>query len=110
MQKQPPIQSVAVVGVGRMGGPMALNMARAGFMVSACDSSPAQLAALARQGVPVAESVQAAAQSADAIITMLPGDDALQQVVEGPGGLLEVLRAGQVLIDMGTSKLMTSQR
>jgi 3-hydroxyisobutyrate dehydrogenase-like beta-hydroxyacid dehydrogenase len=44
------------------------------------------------------------------IVTMLPSDDALRQVVEGPGGLLGVLRAGQVLIDMSTSKPATSQR
>jgi 2-hydroxy-3-oxopropionate reductase len=104
------IQSVAVVGAGRMGGPMALNLTRAGFAVYAYDTSATQLEQLARQGVTAAASAQAAARAAEIVITMLPSDDALQQVVEGPGGLLEVLRPGQVLIDMGTSKPATSQR
>ena len=91
MEQQPPIQTVAVIGAGRMGGPMALNLARAGFAVSAYDASPAQLEALARQGVAAADSAQAAASAARAIITMLPNDDVLQQVVEGPGGLLNQL-------------------
>ncbi len=110
MEKHPAIQSVAVIGVGRMGGPMAVNLRRAGFAVSAYDAAPAQLEDLARQGIAAAASAPAAAQAADAIITMLPSDELLQQVLEGPDGLLGLLRAGQVLIDMGTSKLATSQR
>jgi 2-hydroxy-3-oxopropionate reductase len=109
MDQQPPIRSVAFVGAGRMGGPMALNMLRAGFVVGAYDASVAQRDALARQGVAALDSAQAS-RDADAIITMLPSDDALQQVVAGPGGLLEVLQPGQALVDMGTSKLETSQR
>src|SRR5690242_20256595 len=102
-----PIRAIAVIGAGRMGGPMALNLLRAGFGVRAFDTSATQLDALAQQGVAAADSAAGAASGADAIITMLPSDDALQQVVERPGGLLGELRAGQVLIDMGTSKLAT---
>jgi 3-hydroxyisobutyrate dehydrogenase-like beta-hydroxyacid dehydrogenase len=110
MESHPPIQTVAVVGAGRMGGPMALNLLRAGFVVRAFDTSAAQLGALERQGVSPATSGAEAARGADAIITMLPSDDALRQAIEGPGGLLDALRPGQVLVDMGTSKLATSQR
>jgi 2-hydroxy-3-oxopropionate reductase len=110
MEQQPPIQMVAFIGAGRMGGPMALNLARAGFTVVAYDASLAQLEALAQQGVAAADSALAAASAATVIVTMLPTDEALQQVVEGPDGLLSQLRAGQVLIDMSTSKLATSQR
>jgi 2-hydroxy-3-oxopropionate reductase len=106
----PAIRAVAVVGAGRMGGPMALNLLRAGFTVTAYDTSSAQLDALARQGLAAASSAQEAARQAEVVITMLPSDDALQQAIEGPGGLLDVLRPGQVLIDMSTSKLATSQR
>jgi 3-hydroxyisobutyrate dehydrogenase-like beta-hydroxyacid dehydrogenase len=110
MDEHAPIRAIAVIGAGRMGGPMALNLLRAGFAVQVYDTSAAQLEALARQGARAADSAQAAAQAAEIVITMLPSDDALQQVVEGPTGLLEMLRPGQVLIDMGTSKPATSQR
>ncbi len=110
MDEYLPIRTIAVVGAGRMGGPMALNLLRAGFAAQVYDTSAPQLEQLARQGATAAESVQAAGRAAEIVITMLPSDDALQQVVEGPGGLLEVLRPDQVLIDMGTSKPATSQR
>jgi 3-hydroxyisobutyrate dehydrogenase-like beta-hydroxyacid dehydrogenase len=110
MDQHPAIQTIAVVGAGRMGGPMALNLLRAGFAVVAFDMSAAQLDALQRQGITSAAAAPDAARAADTVITMLPSDEALQQAVEGPGGLLEALRPGQVLIDMGTSKLATSQR
>lgn len=103
------LQAVAVIGAGRMGGPMALNLLRAGFAVTAYDTSPDQRAALAQQGLVTADSAQDAARQAEVVITMLPSDHALRQVLEGPGGLLEVLSLGQVLIDMGTSSLPTSQ-
>jgi 2-hydroxy-3-oxopropionate reductase len=106
----PAIRSVAVVGAGRMGGPMALNLLRAGFAVRVYDASSAQLGTLRRQGLAAAGSAQDAARQAEVVITMLPSDDTLQQAIEGPGGLLEILRPSQVLIDMSTSKLATSQR
>jgi 2-hydroxy-3-oxopropionate reductase len=110
MNPQSPIHNIAFVGAGRMGGPMALNMRRAGFAVVAYDASRAQLDELAQQGVTAVDSAQAAARAAEIVITMLPSDDVLQKVVAGAGGLLETLGPGQTLIDMGTSKLATSQR
>src|SRR5262249_9089351 len=95
---QSAIRSVAMIGAGRMGGPMALNLLRAGFAVRVYDMSSAQLAALRRQGLAAAGSAQDAARQAEVVITMLPSDDALQQALEGPGGLLEILRPSQVLI------------
>src|SRR5262245_33219048 len=110
MDEQAPVHPFAVMGAGVMGVSMALSLLRAGFAVHVYDTSAAQLDRLAQQGATAAESIQAAARTAELVITMLPSDDALQQVVEGPGGLLEILRPGQVLIDMGTSKPATSQR
>ena len=104
MDEHLPIRTIAVVGAGRMGGPMALNLLRAGFAVQVYDTSAPQLEQLAHQGANVAESAQAAARAAEIVITMLPSDDALQQVVEAPGGLLEVLRPGQVLTVIATDE------
>ncbi|MCG8347494.1 MAG: NAD(P)-dependent oxidoreductase [Chloroflexales bacterium] len=110
MQEQNPIQAVAVIGLGRMGGPMALNLLRAGFTVSGYDLALQQRIALAEQGVTVADSIPEAVQDVDAIITMLPNDEAFQIVVEGVNGLLEQLQTGQIMIAMGTNKLATTQR
>jgi len=110
LTNQAATRSVAVIGAGRMGGPMALNLLRAGFAVRVYDTSPAQRHALTQQGLATAGNAQDAARRAEVMITMLPSDDALQQAIEGLGGLLEILRPGQVLIDMSTSKLATSRR
>lgn len=109
MEQQLPIRRVGVIGVGRMGGPMALNLHRAGFAVRAYDVAPAALAAAAQAGLATAESLAVVAD-ADALILMLPSDEALTACVEGSGGLLAHVRSGQVVIDMSTSMLATSQR
>jgi 3-hydroxyisobutyrate dehydrogenase-like beta-hydroxyacid dehydrogenase len=103
-------RSVGCVGVGRMGGPMALNLLRAGLAVTAYDTAEAQVAALVDAGATAAPTLADAARGVDVVVTMLPNDDALIAVVEGANGLLEQLTAGQVLIDMSTSKLATTQR
>jgi 3-hydroxyisobutyrate dehydrogenase-like beta-hydroxyacid dehydrogenase len=110
MEQQPAIRRVGVIGVGRMGGPMALNLHRAGFAVRAYDLSPAALQSAAQAGLTTVASITAAVADADALILMLPSDDALRACVEGDEGVLAHLHPGQVLIDMSTSMLATSQR
>ncbi|MEN9933552.1 MAG: hypothetical protein RLZZ387_131 [Chloroflexota bacterium] len=110
MTSLPTGEAVAVIGVGRMGGPMARNLRRAGFAVAAYDVAPANLAALSGDGIEAADSAAEAVARAGVVITMLPSDEALLAAAEGPEGVIAHLRPGQVLLDMGTSKLATSQR
>ncbi|MFN8442428.1 MAG: NAD(P)-dependent oxidoreductase [Caldilineaceae bacterium] len=100
---------VGFIGVGRMGGPMAHNIHKAGFEVAAYDVVPAALKSLAGEGIQTSSSRAEIAAFADVIILMLPSDDALQETMEGADGLLGVLRPGQIVIDMSTSKLATSR-
>jgi 2-hydroxy-3-oxopropionate reductase len=109
MEQQTPINRIGFIGVGRMGGPMALNLHRAGFEVRAYDVSPTALEAAAHAGLATADSL-AAVVDADMLILMLPSDDALSESMEASGGVMGRLRAGQIVIDMSTSKLATSQR
>jgi 3-hydroxyisobutyrate dehydrogenase-like beta-hydroxyacid dehydrogenase len=109
MEQQTAIKRIGFIGVGRMGGPMALNLHRAGFVVRAYDVSPLALQVAAQAGLAAADSL-AEVVAADAVILMLPSDDALRESMEGSGGVLGRLRAGQIVIDMSTSMLATSQR
>src|SRR5262245_58134514 len=109
MEQQTPINRVGFIGVGRMGGPMALNLHRAGFEVRAYDASPAAVQAAAQAGLATADSLALVAD-VDLIILMLPSDDALRESVEASDGVLGRLRPGQIVIDMSTSMLSTSQR
>jgi 3-hydroxyisobutyrate dehydrogenase-like beta-hydroxyacid dehydrogenase len=70
---------VGFIGVGRMGGAMARNLLRAGHQVRAWDIFPESLAALGKDGAKAASSAEDAF-SGDAVISMLPNDDAMLSV------------------------------
>ena len=63
--------SIAFLGTGRMGGPMAANLARAGLAVRVWNRTASHAAALTRDGATVASSPAAAVQGAGIVITML---------------------------------------
>jgi 3-hydroxyisobutyrate dehydrogenase-like beta-hydroxyacid dehydrogenase len=100
-------QTVAFIGVGRMGEPMAGHVLRHGFPVTAYDVNPAPLQRMGERGATIGASVAEAARSSDIVITMLPSDEALQDISPT---LLDSLQPSQVFIDMSTNRLPTSHR
>src|SRR5262245_57144850 len=86
-----------------MGQPMVLNLVRAGLPVVATTRNRAVLASVAAEGVEPADSPREVAARADIVITMLPSSEVVEQVVAGPGGVLEGAAAGALVIDMSTS-------
>jgi 3-hydroxyisobutyrate dehydrogenase len=75
-----PTPVIAFLGTGRMGGPMAANLARAGFEVRAWDRTPGHAAALTEDGVTAAASPAEAIRGAGLLITMLADGPATDQV------------------------------
>jgi 3-hydroxyisobutyrate dehydrogenase len=94
-------RSVAVLGMGTMGAPMARNLLRAGLQVRVWNRSPAKALALASEGAHVASSLAAAAE-ADVLITMLADGAAVKAAMTGSAGALSALRPGAVWIQMST--------
>lgn len=96
---------VAFLGLGRMGSPMAANIAAAGFPVTVYNRTAAKSEELAaaHPGIAVAASPRDAADGADIVITMMANADALRAVCDGEDGILAALRPGGIVIDMGTS-------
>ena len=80
---------VAFLGTGRMGGPMAANLARGGFDVRVWNRTVAHAEPLAADGAVVAASPAEAARGATIVITMLADGAATEQAATGPGGLLD---------------------
>jgi 3-hydroxyisobutyrate dehydrogenase len=94
--------TIAVLGTGRMGAPIARNLLRAGFDVSVWNRTPARAQELVDAGARLATSPADAAGSADVVLTMLADGDAVDQAMTGPEGALSALRPGSVWIQMAT--------
>lgn len=91
--------TIAFIGLGHMGLPMAANLVNAGHPVHGYDLSAQIRADAAQSGVQVAESGTAAASEADIVITMLPkGEHVLSAYQE----LLPAARPNTLFIDSST--------
>ncbi len=99
---------VGFVGLGTMGLPMARNLLRAGLAVRGYDTSEAARAALAESGGDVATSAADCAAGAEAVVTMLPDDAVVRDVLVG-AGVLAAMRPGAVLVEMSTTGPATKQ-
>src|ERR1700689_1410975 len=97
------------IGLGRMGAGMAANLLKAGHEVTVYNRSSGKAQALSALGARVATRV-AEACHAEAIITMLANDDAVQSVVFDDGGILASAATGTVHISMSTIGVGLSAR
>ena len=93
------MQVVAFIGLGNMGGPMALNLQKAGFQVQAFDLSKDALAAVAAAGAVAADSDRAAVQGADFVISMLPAG---KHVIGLYQAVRSEIKAGALVLDCST--------
>lgn len=96
--------SVAFLGLGIMGAPMAASLARAGIEVHAYNRSRDKAEGLAREldNVTVADSAAAAAAAAGIAISMVPDVPEVEEVLLGPEGAAAGLPEGGLAIDMST--------
>lgn len=94
--------SIGFIGIGVMGRHMARNLVRAGHDVAVHDVRPEALEGMAGPGLRVAASVADAVRDADVAITMLPDTPQAQDVLLGPGGVLEAGTRGGLVVEMST--------
>lgn len=97
------IKKIGFIGVGIMGNPMATNLMGAGYQVTGYDVDQEAMKAMVEKGAEQASSPKEAAESADAIITMLPEEQIVEDVAIGKEGALEGMSKGAILVDMSTS-------
>lgn len=105
----PEKEKVGFIGLGRMGRPMALNIARAGYPLTVYNRTPAKAAPLAEVGATIVDSPAKVAQASQVVITMLSDSAALRAVTLGPDGVVNHLQPNAVLIDMSTVDPDTSR-
>jgi 3-hydroxyisobutyrate dehydrogenase-like beta-hydroxyacid dehydrogenase len=100
--------NVAVVGLGKMGEPIAERILSAGFPLAVYNRTRTRAEALAKRGARVLESRVDALREADVCVTMLADDGALAAVVLGNDGVLAGARPGTTLVDMSTVSVAIS--
>ncbi|MEM9668443.1 MAG: 3-hydroxyisobutyrate dehydrogenase [Pseudomonadota bacterium] len=93
---------IAFIGVGNMGGGMALNLVRAGHDVHAYDLNAEAKARIVSQGGHDAASVEDAVKGADAAISMLPAGKHVRSVYGDSGGVFDAAEKDCILIDCST--------
>jgi len=93
--------TIAFVGVGNMGGPMARNLLKAGESVCAFDLSDKVLKPVIDAGATTAPSAREAVGEADVVITMLPAGAHVRAIYLGDG-VLGAAKKGALLIDCST--------
>ena len=102
--------SVAFIGLGIMGGPMAANLVKAGFDVTGYNRSPDKVKALVEAGGRAADSAAEAVRGADVIITIVPDSPDVEEVTGGDDGIFAHADAGAVYIDMSSIRPDVSKR
>ena len=107
------MSSIAFIGLGIMGSPMAANLARAGHRVTGHDHKQSAMDRLAAAGGRAAPTVAAAVKGAEIVVTMLPDWPQVEEVVRGPSGVFDTVRAagipGVLYIDFSTIRPETSR-
>jgi 2-hydroxy-3-oxopropionate reductase len=91
-------RTIAFIGTGLMGGPMARNLLKAGFTVRVWNRSVEKAQALVEHGAVLAASPADAAKGADIVITMLSDGNAVGNVLFDMG-VAEALEKGAIVID-----------
>ncbi|MDB5988550.1 MAG: 3-hydroxyisobutyrate dehydrogenase [Nevskia sp.] len=93
---------LAFIGLGNMGGPMALNLLKAGYALSVFDLMPASVKILTDAGASAAASAALAVRDADVVVSMLPASAHVRGLYLGDGGVLAQVRPHTLLIDCST--------
>jgi len=102
--------NIGFIGLGNMGGPMALNLLKAGHSLQVFDLVPASVQRLTEAGARALGSPADIARSdVELIITMLPAARHVKAVYLGDDGLLAHVRNGVRLIDSSTIDPMTAR-
>ena len=97
------LPSVLFIGIGNMGQPMAINLARAGYPLMVSDLDRSRAVGLEALGADWVDDTVAAAARADVVMLSLPGPAQVREVLLGSNGLMAAMREGSALIDTSTS-------
>ena len=101
-------ETVGVIGVGKIGLQVAHNLIKSGYRVLGYRRhSMTDFEELG--GIPARSPADIGAQ-ADVVFSCLPSEEALDEVVQGPQGLVHSARPGQIVVELGSHPVPAKQR
>lgn len=95
-------ESIALLGLGTMGGGMAANLLSAGYPLTVYNRTRAKAERFAALGARIADTPSAAAKGARIVISMLADDEASRETWTGEQGALQAVAKGSILIESST--------
>jgi 3-hydroxyisobutyrate dehydrogenase-like beta-hydroxyacid dehydrogenase len=102
--------SVGFIGLGNMGGPMALNLVKNGFSLVVRDIDPAKVAPLRERGAKVAGAPDQVAAAVERTIVMVETTAQAEAVIAGEHGIVGSAGAGHIVICMSTIDPFVAKR
>ena len=102
-----PQTRIGFIGLGLMGGGMAMNILKKHGQLNVCDLDERALAPLLEAGAVRMDSPRALGEASDIVLTSLPDPAISKRVVLGAEGLIEGLAAGSTVIGMSTDGIET---
>jgi 3-hydroxyisobutyrate dehydrogenase-like beta-hydroxyacid dehydrogenase len=101
---------VGFIGLGAMGGPMALNLVKHGFSLVVHDIDPAKLEPLVEAGAAVEDSPAAVAALVERTISMVETTEQAEEVITGNRGIIASAQAGHIVLSMSTIDPFAARR
>ena len=93
---------VGFIGLGGIGKPMAISIARAGFELTVNDLREQPLKDLERHGARVARTAREVASVSDIVLASLPSNEASEEVALGADGVLAGASDGDIYVELST--------
>jgi 2-hydroxy-3-oxopropionate reductase len=94
--------TIAFIGLGIMGSPMSVHLAKAGYDVVGYNISPDRTGPLEQAGGRAAASSAEAVAGADVVAVMVPDTPDVQAVLTGEGGVFDTAKPGTLVIDFSS--------
>ena len=95
-------EKVAFIGLGAMGGPMALNIIKKGTNLSVFDIEAEKMEPHIKLGGIAGESIKDTIKDAEIIVTMLPSTENVKSVMTTEDGILNFVKPNTIVLDMST--------
>jgi 3-hydroxyisobutyrate dehydrogenase len=96
------MKRIGIIGVGLLGSAVATRLLKGKFEVKGYDTRAEQIKSLHAQGLIAAGSIAEVAKDADAVFTILPSLQSVEETILGAGGLIETAPLNCTLIQMST--------